>query len=219
MWRKLRYLVSIGQAEASTNAPDGTFGEAGRIFELLAAAWKHANITRQQNLQIFEACVVSKLLHGLESLWLLQEDQNKLNGFYMKSLWRILGMQPSSLSRVSNQIVLQTAGVAPLASKLLQRQLLMLRRIATMPEERLLRWVAFEPRSCEPKRWNYQRRVGRPCLRDVRQHFSGGQIWRTFPFLVASVFETNLICLWFYFFLFLVDSPGRTRTNTYLAYL
>ena len=39
--------------------------EAGYIFELLAAARKHANITRQRKLQIFEACVVSKLLYGL----------------------------------------------------------------------------------------------------------------------------------------------------------
>ena len=129
-------------------------GEVGRIFELLAAAWKHANITRQRTLQILEACVISKLLYGLESLWLLQEGRNKLNGFYAKCLWRILGIQSSFLSRVSSQIVLQTAGVAPLASKLLQHQLLMLGRIARMPQESLLRKVTFEPRSCEQKRWN-----------------------------------------------------------------
>ena len=86
-------------------------GEARASFYSLAAVWKHANITRKRKQRIFEACVVSKLLYGLESLWLLKADFQKLDAFFASSLRKIAGILPSYWSRVSNFSVLQMMGL------------------------------------------------------------------------------------------------------------
>ena len=44
-------------------------GEASQILDKLTSAWKHANIPRWRKLQIFDACVASKLLYSLDSVW------------------------------------------------------------------------------------------------------------------------------------------------------
>ena len=143
-------------------------GEAGRVFEHLSAIWKHANISKKQNIHIFDACVTSKLLYSLESLWLLQDDRNKLDGFYAKCLRRLLGIPASYESRISNKTVLSRVGVACLSGRLLQRQLLMFGRLARQTDESLLRQITFEPASLTPRVWNYRRRVGRPRLQWIR---------------------------------------------------
>ena len=108
--------------------------------------------------------VISKLLYGLESFWLLEAERTKLNGFYAKCLRRIHCIPPSFVSRVSNKTVLGKAGTSPLSNKLLQRQLLLFGRVARQPSTSLLRQLTFEPGSLQPKRWNYKRKVGRPRL-------------------------------------------------------
>ena len=78
-------------------------GEAGRLFETLSAVWKHANLTRMQKQRVFERCVITKLLYGLESLWLLKADRDKIDSFYARCMRRIYGVAPSFISRLSNQ--------------------------------------------------------------------------------------------------------------------
>ena len=79
----VQQAVYLGGLLGSDGRPSGELsrrlGEAGRLFDTLSAIWKHANITRQRKIQVFDACVVSKLLYSLESLWLLQEDRKKLD--------------------------------------------------------------------------------------------------------------------------------------------
>jgi len=57
-------------------------GEARRGFQNLASVWRHANISKKRKKLIQEACIISKLLYGLESLWLLKCDRDKMDGFY-----------------------------------------------------------------------------------------------------------------------------------------
>ena len=61
-------------------------GEARQMLHKLTAVWRHANLSKTHKKRIFEACVVSKLLYGLESVWLLQADRCRLDAFYAGSL-------------------------------------------------------------------------------------------------------------------------------------
>ena len=45
-------------------------GEGRDCFHTLARVWRHANISKTRKMQIFEACIVSKILYGLETVWL-----------------------------------------------------------------------------------------------------------------------------------------------------
>ena len=112
-------------SSVATAAPEVSrrLGEARGSFKSLSQCWSHANITRQRKLQLYHVCVVSKLLYGLESLWLLQQDLHRLDAFHAQCLRRICNIGHSYLSRVSNAIVLQTAGETPLTKVFKDRQL------------------------------------------------------------------------------------------------
>ena len=63
--------------------------------------------TPQQKIRIFQACVVSKLLYCLHTMWLNKAKLRKIDGFQAKCLRSILHIPPSYISRVSNATVLQ----------------------------------------------------------------------------------------------------------------
>ena len=113
---------------------------------------------------IFDACVVSKILYGLESLFLLQADRTKLDGFYAKCLRKISGIQHSMISRVSNKEVLQSFPTTPLSEQLLARQVRLYGKLVAESPSSLIRQVSLGPHGCRPKTWSSKRRVGRPRL-------------------------------------------------------
>ena len=94
-------------------------GEASGLFEKLAHVWKHANIAKARKLQIFDACIMPKLVYSLESLWLLKVGRDRLDPSYARCLRRILDVRSSFVSRVSNNSILQSAGRHPLSQTLL----------------------------------------------------------------------------------------------------
>ena len=49
-------------------------GEAARAFKPLGMCWSHANISKQQKVEILTACIASKVFHNIETLWLLKCD-------------------------------------------------------------------------------------------------------------------------------------------------
>ena len=46
--------------------------EGRSILIKLRQLWTHANLSRKWKLQIFNACVTSKVMYALESIWLLK---------------------------------------------------------------------------------------------------------------------------------------------------
>jgi hypothetical protein len=82
-------------------------GEARRGFQNLASVWRHANISKKRKKLILDACIISKLLYGLESLWLLKCDRDKMDGFYSNCLRRIQKIPAPFNSSVSHAIVLR----------------------------------------------------------------------------------------------------------------
>ena len=96
-------------------------GEGRRVFDGLEKIWSHAGITRSRKLQIYSACVVSKILYSMESLWLLQADRTRLDVSHYKCHREISGIPCSFISRVSNAEVLEQSSASILSQLLLDR--------------------------------------------------------------------------------------------------
>ena len=107
--------------------------------------------------------IISKLVYGLQTAVLLVTDRRKLNGFYCKCLRQILEIRPSFYSRVSNQQVLERAGVSLLSRKIEEAQALLFGKIARLDNSSCLRQFCFEPDSFTAK-VPVTRRRGRPRL-------------------------------------------------------
>jgi len=151
-------------SSVATVAPEVSrrLGEARGSFKNLSQCWSHANITRQRKCQLYHACVVSRLLYGLESLWLLQRDLHRLDAFHAQCLRRSCGIPHSFVSRVPNADVLRTAGQVPLTQLLRSRQISLYDKIANMPESSHLRRLTCEAGSDNPRVWTCKRGRGRP---------------------------------------------------------
>ena len=137
-------------------------GEAEACFQKLARIWRHANITKRRKQEIYEACVLSKLLYGLETTWLRKPERSRLNAFHIKCLRRIYGILPSYISRVTNATVLEEAGSLHLSTTLAKRQLLLFGKLARQPADSLPRRLVLKPDSIQSQGWTGMRRRGRP---------------------------------------------------------
>ena len=134
-------------------------------FNTLATVWKHANIPAERKLEIFQACVVSRVLYGLESVWLLKDQLRKLDAFYCTCLREIARVPPSFISRVADGDILSRFKVSPLSLILRRRQLQLYTKLVNQSAEELTRRVAIEVGGTKPRDWCPTRRVGRPCQR------------------------------------------------------
>ena len=137
-------------------------GEAKGSFNSLQRCWSHANISRGRKIELYHACVVSKLSYGLDSMWLLKPELQRIDAFHVRCLRCICRIEPSYISRVSNASVLETAGQVPLSTILRHRQLALYEQIVRMDDDNPLRRLTCEAGSDRPKIWATNRRRGRP---------------------------------------------------------
>ena len=77
-------------------------GLARADFNQLKRVWSHTSIARARKLKIYEACILSKLLYCLDTVWLTSVEMRKMEAFHHKCLRKIAGVLPSYYSRVSN---------------------------------------------------------------------------------------------------------------------
>ena len=153
------YLGSVLAASASA-IPELSrrLGEATGSFKSLESCWKHANITTDRKIGIYVACVVSKLMYCLDSLWLLQADRHRLDAFHTKCLRRILNIPCSYISRALNESVLKSARQDRVSVLLEHRQNVLFNKIVASPENDILRRVTLQPVSDCPRTWASSRR-------------------------------------------------------------
>ena len=137
-------------------------GAAWADFCKLSRLWNHASLQRDRKIRIYHAVVISGLLYGLSTAWLNVAELRRLNGFHCRCLRRILNIKASYVSRVSNASVLEQAGENPLASQLLQQQLLLYGWLVRAPENDPLRTLTFAPGTTDLVTNLFIRRVGRP---------------------------------------------------------
>ena len=107
-------------------------GEAARAFKSLGTCWSHANISKQRKVEIFMACIASKVFYNIETLWLLSSDSSRLDAFHIRCLRRIYKIPPSFVSRVSNETVLAISGQKRFSELLGARQVHLYKKISDM---------------------------------------------------------------------------------------
>ena len=140
----LKYLGAQIAADASVDSElNQKLGVASHDFKLLQQVWKHSSLTLQFKFLVFMACIVQKLLYGLESAWLNIAAQRKLDGFQARCLRKILRIAPPHISRISNKFILQQFSAVPLSKTLLERQLLYFGHIARCDSSSILRKSVF----------------------------------------------------------------------------
>ena len=74
-------LSASGYATASVTR---RLGEARGAFLKIQQIWKHANITRKRKVEIYMACVISKLLYSLECECMRAADRARIHAFHCR---------------------------------------------------------------------------------------------------------------------------------------
>ena len=165
----------------STKAADGRIsselsrrlGLARADFDKLRVIWSHSRISRKRRHRIFNACVVTKLMYGLQSAWLNQAERRRIDGFHARCLRVILKIPCSYISRISNAVVLARAQAEPLSTCLLRQQLRYFGKLAGRDNEDPGRACIFEPGGLGDVTPVGVRRRGRPRLEwgaEMRKH-------------------------------------------------
>ena len=134
-------------------------GAATSEFRTLSRIWSHAKINKKRKVEIYRACVESKLLYSLHVAWLSIPERRRLDAFQAKCLRKLVGIRHSYLSRVRNQHVLETAKCRKLSALLLERHL---RNLACRPDNDNTRSCIFVPGSSKFKDISAPKRQGRP---------------------------------------------------------
>ena len=139
-------------------------GATRNEFKEIERVWKHSGITLKRKIEIYSACVVSKLQFNLHALWLTSAEDRKINAFHASSLRRILKIQHSYYSRISNEEVLQKARQPQLSSLLKKRRLLLIGQLARRSDNDILKSSILIRRDNElvPRNPSAPRRRGRP---------------------------------------------------------
>ncbi len=154
-------ICNDGKIDAEINR---RLGMATADFKCLRRIWNHTYLSCKAKFNIYMACIVSKLMYGLQTSWLSKTQRRKLDGFHARALRQISGIRPSFLSRISNEEILQKFYACKLSNLLLEQQLLYFGKIARMPNDAPIRQLIFENDSIRLKRNLGRRRRGRPRL-------------------------------------------------------
>ena len=136
-------------------------GLAARDFKILKSIWSHAYMSCKFKYQVYSACILQKLLYGLDGAVLNKAEQKRLDAFHSRCLRSILRISPAHISRVSNAYVLKKMEVPALSQILLERQLILFGIIYRMDNQHPIRQSVFETNSVKLRSLG-DRRVGRP---------------------------------------------------------
>ena len=117
--------------------------ETKNQFDKLAKAWWHSTLYTQQRIRIFQACVVSRLLYCLHTMWPNKAELRKIDGFQAKCLRSILRVPPPYIGRISIATVLQRSRCKHLSTILKSRLLFLFQSIAVLPDEDVRRGCIF----------------------------------------------------------------------------
>jgi len=165
------YLGSLIAADGNVSSELARrLGAAQGEFKQLNQVWRHSRLSVPERTRVYMACVVSRLLYGLQATWPNKTARSKLDAFHARSLRTILGITPSYYSRISNQEVLRRAGSVSLSQLLLEQQLNFFGKLARRPPLCPVRQLVFNNGLAQAPR-QYERRRGRPKLEWANEIF------------------------------------------------
>ena len=157
------YLSSLLSAGGRITSELGRrLGLAQSDFNALERVWKHATLIRKRKIQIFNACVCTKLSYGLFSAAMTATEQRRLDGFQARCLRRILKIAHAFYSRISNKTVLRLAGEVPLSEKIVEHQQQYLAKLAARDDTDPARRCVFQAGNSNMKEQTEKLRKGRP---------------------------------------------------------
>ena len=167
---RISSIVYLGGLIEATGKPGPEvrrrIGEAKIVFRSLKRVWRHAGLSRHRKLQIYKACVVSKLLYNFSTLWLTDTHMNSIDTFHYRCLRSIAnipttwGAMQIGIPRTSNEAVRDMLGETLLSDEVRLHQLKLLGHILRRPQEHPARIVSFD-RFLEPQQWGGPFRAGR----------------------------------------------------------
>ena len=105
------------------------------MTKLSSCVWENKKLTKQTKTAVYRACVLSILLYGSESWTNYAGQEKRLHMFHMRSLRRILSIHWTD--RVTNNIVLERAGVPTICTLLRLRRLRWLGHVRRMSDGRI----------------------------------------------------------------------------------
>ena len=160
--REVVYLGSIISCDGkSEREVSRRICEGRNVFKVLSKLWCHANLTVHRKLQIFNACVLTKVLYALESLWLLKVEQRRLDAFQCYCLRQIMRIAPSFVSRISNVTVFERSHQTPLTALLKQRQIRCYKIVQASGQDDFVKQLVCNNHGV-PINWYIHRKRGRP---------------------------------------------------------
>ena len=159
----LEYLGALisadGRAESEVSR---RIGFAYLDFRALSELWSRSNASRKAKIRFFDSLVISRLLYGLSTLWLVTAQRRRLDSFYARCLRRILHIPAAFISRVPNAVVFDRAAVVSLSKQLLARQLTLFATSARSLASDLRRQFLFSGSTMVLREEVFIRRRGRP---------------------------------------------------------
>lgn len=91
---------------------------------------------------MFEACIISKLVYGLVTTVLNQNERRRLDGFQARCIRRIL---KAPYTRISNERVLKMAARRPLSEQIMKQQMILMGKIVFSRASDVVRQSIFIP--------------------------------------------------------------------------
>jgi len=119
-------------------------GLAQSDFTKLDDVWRPARVTQQDKYRIYLVCVVSRLLYGLQTIAMTKSTLQRLDGFHARCVRKIVGIQPSYWSRVTNENVLAKVGARKFSILFLEQQLKYFGVLVRRPESCPVRQFIFD---------------------------------------------------------------------------
>ena len=151
---------------------------ATSMSRLSKREWTNGKLTEHTKIQVYGACVLSTLLYGSESWTLRAQQERKLNTFHMRCLRRILHI--TWQDRVTNNSVLERAGILSMFTLLTQRWMRWLGHVVRMVDGRIPKDLLYGELT------EGKRPTGRPqlrykdvCKRDLKAMGINLNTWET----------------------------------------
>lgn len=130
---------------------------ASTLSQLSKKVWENRQLTSNTKIAVYKACVISTLLYGSESWTTYATQERKLQVFHLRCLRRVLGI--SWQDKVTNNEVLDRAGIPSMYTLLRQRRLRWLGHVRRMEDGRIPKDLLYGELATG------QRDKGRPHLR------------------------------------------------------
>ena len=118
--------------------------------------------SKDKKSRIYHACIVPKLMYGLQSCWLNQAELKRLDAFHYKCMRCIFKIPHSYISRVTNHDVGVQSNSIRLSLQLLKHQMMLYGRISVLHASHVLRKSTLNADSPTPFSIQGKRQRGRP---------------------------------------------------------